>query len=146
MAFCINQGISASFSLLYFPISQLQTTRFWSNKGPQHSCHSRTQYVDFQGTDRIMDVGMSTYICEMLCRPKVAVNTDLLRSLLELFRLRVGLGPRSSPTLRSQLCPFCLRRICFPLVLGTGVGEQMTILSPNLQWTKPTHAHSLQCG
>ena len=53
--------------------------------------------MDFQGTDRIMDVGMSTYICEMLCRPKVAVNTDLLRSLLELFRLRVGLGPRSSP-------------------------------------------------
>ena len=35
LAFCINQGISASFSLLHFPISQLQTTRFWSIKGPQ---------------------------------------------------------------------------------------------------------------
>ena len=35
LAFCLNQGISASFSLLYFLISQLQTTRFWSIKGPQ---------------------------------------------------------------------------------------------------------------
>ena len=38
LAFCINQGISASFSLLYFLIGQLQTTRFWSIKGPQQSC------------------------------------------------------------------------------------------------------------
>ena len=36
LAFCINQGISASFSLLYFLISRLRTTRFWSIKGPQH--------------------------------------------------------------------------------------------------------------
>ena len=35
LAFCVNQGISASFSLLYFLISQLGTTRFWSIKGPQ---------------------------------------------------------------------------------------------------------------
>ena len=35
LAFRVNQGISASFSLLYFLISQLQTTRFWSIKGPQ---------------------------------------------------------------------------------------------------------------
>ena len=35
LAFCVNQGISASFSLLYFLISRLQTTRFWSIKGPQ---------------------------------------------------------------------------------------------------------------
>ena len=36
LAFCVNQGISASFSLLYFLIGQLWTTRFWSIKGPQH--------------------------------------------------------------------------------------------------------------
>ena len=35
LAFCVNQEISASFSLLYFLISRLQTTRFWSIKGPQ---------------------------------------------------------------------------------------------------------------
>ena len=35
LAFCINQGISASFSLLYFLIGRLQTTRFQSIKGPQ---------------------------------------------------------------------------------------------------------------
>ena len=35
LVFCINQGISASFSLLYFLIDQLQTTRFRSIKGPQ---------------------------------------------------------------------------------------------------------------
>ena len=35
LAFCVNQGISASFSLLYFLISRLQTTRFWSVNGPQ---------------------------------------------------------------------------------------------------------------
>ena len=33
--FCINQGISASFSLLYFLIDRLWNTRFWSIKGPQ---------------------------------------------------------------------------------------------------------------
>ena len=36
LAFCTNQGISASFSLLYALISWLQTTRFQSIKGPQH--------------------------------------------------------------------------------------------------------------
>ena len=36
LAFCINQGISASFSLLYCLISRLWTTRFRSIKGPQH--------------------------------------------------------------------------------------------------------------
>ena len=35
LAFCINQGISASFSLLYFLFGQLWTTRFQSIKGPQ---------------------------------------------------------------------------------------------------------------
>ena len=35
LAFCVNQGISASFSLLYFLISQLRTTRLRSIKGPQ---------------------------------------------------------------------------------------------------------------
>ena len=35
LAFCVNQGISASFSLLYFLIGQLQTTRFRSIKGLQ---------------------------------------------------------------------------------------------------------------
>ena len=36
LAFCVNQGIPASFSLLYFLISRLRTTRFRSIKGPQH--------------------------------------------------------------------------------------------------------------
>ena len=36
LAFCINQGISVSFSLLYFLIGQLWATRFWPIKGPQH--------------------------------------------------------------------------------------------------------------
>ena len=36
LAFCVNQGISASFSLLYFLIGRLRTTRFQSIKGPQH--------------------------------------------------------------------------------------------------------------
>ena len=36
LAFCVNQGISASFSLLYFLIDRLQTTMVWSIKGPQH--------------------------------------------------------------------------------------------------------------
>ena len=35
LAFCVNQGISASFSFLYFLISQLRATRLWSIKGPQ---------------------------------------------------------------------------------------------------------------
>ena len=35
LAFWVNQGISASFSLLYFLIGQLHTTTFWSIKGPQ---------------------------------------------------------------------------------------------------------------
>ena len=35
LAFCINQGISASFCLLYFFVSQLWTTGFWSIKGPK---------------------------------------------------------------------------------------------------------------
>ena len=35
LAFCVNQEISASFSLLYFLIGRLWTTRFWSIKGPQ---------------------------------------------------------------------------------------------------------------
>ena len=36
LAFWVNQGISASFSLLYFLIGRLWTTRFRSIKGPQH--------------------------------------------------------------------------------------------------------------
>ena len=36
LAFCVNQEISASFSLLYFLIGRLWTTRFWSIKGLQH--------------------------------------------------------------------------------------------------------------
>ena len=36
LAFCVNQGISASFSLL-LSYRRLRTTRFRSIKGPQHS-------------------------------------------------------------------------------------------------------------
>ena len=41
LAFCVNQGISASFSLLYFLIGWLQTTRFQCIKGPQQSMVSQ---------------------------------------------------------------------------------------------------------
>ena len=37
LAFCVSQGISASFSLLYFLIGRLQTTRFWSIKGAKQA-------------------------------------------------------------------------------------------------------------
>ena len=40
LAFSVNQGISASFSLLYFLIGWLQTTRFQSIKGPQQPYRS----------------------------------------------------------------------------------------------------------
>ena len=41
LAFCVNQGTSDFLSLLYFLIGRLQTTRFWSFKGPQQMA-SRT--------------------------------------------------------------------------------------------------------
>ena len=39
LAVCINQGISACFSLLYIFIGRLWTTRFWYIKGPQQSIY-----------------------------------------------------------------------------------------------------------
>ena len=45
LAFCVNQGISASFSLLYFLISRLQTTRFQSMKGPQQKIYSKNKNI-----------------------------------------------------------------------------------------------------
>ena len=47
LAFFVNQGISASFSLLYFPIGRLQTTRFWSIKGPQRLITLLTGQISF---------------------------------------------------------------------------------------------------
>ena len=49
LAFCVNQGISASFSLLYFLIGRLRTTRFQSIKGPQ-------QVAPEQGLDTHMQI------------------------------------------------------------------------------------------
>ena len=43
LAFCINQGISASFSPL-LTYHWLQTTEFWSIKGPQHLGFSRQEH------------------------------------------------------------------------------------------------------
>ena len=45
LAFCVNQGISASFSLLYFLISWLRTTRFQSIKGPQQKIYSKNKNI-----------------------------------------------------------------------------------------------------
>ena len=48
LAFCVNQGISAAFSLLYFLIGRLRTTKFQSIKGPQQvgsPCSSRDSQV-----------------------------------------------------------------------------------------------------
>ena len=58
LASCVNQGISASFSLLYFLIGRLGTTRFQSIKGPQQwgvfilwSLHLLNQNVHFTCID-----------------------------------------------------------------------------------------------
>ena len=51
LAFCVNQGISASFSLLYFLIGRLQTTRFWSIKGPQQT--GKPGILQFMGSKRV---------------------------------------------------------------------------------------------
>ena len=45
LAFCVNEGISASFSLLYFLIGRLWTTRFRSIKGPQHECMLQMELI-----------------------------------------------------------------------------------------------------
>ena len=58
LAFCVNQGISASFSLIYFLIGRLWTTRFQSIKGPQQwgvfilwSLHLLNQNIHFTCID-----------------------------------------------------------------------------------------------
>ena len=51
LAFCANQGISASFSLLYFLIGWLQTTRFQSIKGPQEGMRRYLTCVSFSSYD-----------------------------------------------------------------------------------------------
>ena len=48
LAFCVNQGISAFFFLLYFLIGWLRTTRFQSIKGPQ-------QYIAYSSESHIVD-------------------------------------------------------------------------------------------
>ena len=45
LAFCVNQGISASFSILYFLIGWLRTTRFWSIKGPQQALMTEIHWL-----------------------------------------------------------------------------------------------------
>ena len=45
LAFCVNQGISASFSLLYLLIGWLGTTRFQSTKGPQRKMYSKNKNI-----------------------------------------------------------------------------------------------------
>ena len=47
LAFCVNQGVSASFSLLYFLIGWLRTARFWSIKGPQHTRNFNSIFYTF---------------------------------------------------------------------------------------------------
>ena len=51
LAFCVNQGISASFSLLYFLISQLRTTSFQSIKGFQQGLRRYLTCVSFSSYD-----------------------------------------------------------------------------------------------
>ena len=46
LAFCVNQRISASFSLLYFLIGRLWTTTFQSIKGLQHPIKKWTDDLD----------------------------------------------------------------------------------------------------
>ena len=52
LAFCVNQGISASFSLLCFLIGRLWTTRFQSIKGPQQGWRGRlpAEHISFKYT------------------------------------------------------------------------------------------------
>ena len=51
LAFCVNQGISASFSLLYFLIGRLRTTRFQFIKGLQQGMRRYLTCVSFSSYD-----------------------------------------------------------------------------------------------
>ena len=63
LAFCVNQGISASFSHLYFLTGRLQTPRFWSIKGPQHRNTSLPPLCnEFPFTSRISRGGLPNII------------------------------------------------------------------------------------
>ena len=53
LVFCINQGISASFSLLYFLIGPLWTTRFRSIKGPQQVAPRTGAWYTYADSDGV---------------------------------------------------------------------------------------------
>ena len=53
LAFCVNQGISASFSLLYFLIGPLWTTRFRSIKGPQQVAPRTGAWYTYADSDGV---------------------------------------------------------------------------------------------
>ena len=62
LAFCVNQGISASFSPL-LSYRRLWTTRFWSIKGPQHRNTSIPPLCNqFPFTSRISRGGLPNII------------------------------------------------------------------------------------
>ena len=61
LAFCVNQGISASFSLLYFLIGWLRTTRFRSIKGPQHLSTMQETWVRSLGQEDPLEKEMATH-------------------------------------------------------------------------------------
>ena len=61
LAFCVNQGISTSFSLLYFLIGWLRTTRFRSIKGPQHLSTMHETWVRSLGQEDPLEKEMATH-------------------------------------------------------------------------------------
>ena len=53
LALCLNEGISASFPLLYFLIGRLWTTRFWSIKGPQQVAPRTGAWYMYENLDGV---------------------------------------------------------------------------------------------
>ena len=53
LALCLNEGISASFSLLYFLIGRLWATRFWSIKGPQQVAPRTGAWYMYENLDGV---------------------------------------------------------------------------------------------
>ena len=90
IGFCINQGISASFSLFYFLISQHRTTRFQSIKGPQHSVSIFTYCFDY----RLIALSRVDLLISSPGRFYLLPLSSLHNSvnLSECFRLRIWLS------------------------------------------------------
>ena len=68
LAFCVNQGISASFSPL-LSYRQPWTTRFWSLKGPQQKAPNSLSVIQETALEKhlLWEFGGDHRICIFLC-------------------------------------------------------------------------------